>query len=359
VKLEQALTYVTHHSESIIQWLLFAILAISGALIARAMFSKKTEGSENSELSEALKKIMEQTAKLEAVSLDKAGPAGVAAVDTQVQTLKADLQNREAEIAKLKAAGTADPKAAEEAKALAARIQELEAKLSEYEILEDDIADLSLYKEENTRLRAELDRVKGGGAATAATVAPPAAAEKPPGGEPGDANDIVAEFAEAVGTEPVDTPPPAMIEVQDTGDPMADFESAVKAEKAVTGAAETAPAPAPASAPAPAAPAAAAAPAPAAPVAAAPKPAAAPAPAAPASAATPAPEAAAAQGEADDLFAEFSSGPSETEGGGLDTDKMMAEMAALVSMEPSTGNALEEGIDTDKMALEATSLNKS
>lgn len=343
MKLEQALTYVTHHSESIIQWLLFAILAISGLLIARSMFSKKAAGGDNSELSDALKKIMEQTAKLEAISLDKAAPGTVAAVDGQVQALKTDLANREAEIAKLKAAGTADPKAAEEAKALASRIQELEAKLSEYEILEDDIADLSLYKEENTRLRSEIEKIKGGGAASPA----PAAAEaaKPAGGEPGDSNDIVAEFAQAVSADPEIGPPPATIEVQDTGDPMADFESAVKAEKKVTGApvAEAAPAaaaPTPTPTPAPA-----------------PKPA--PAPVAQA-APEAAPAAPAASGEAEDLFAEFSTGTEGGEGGGgLDTDKMMAEMAALVSMEPSSGSALEEGIDTDKMALEATSLTKS
>ena len=245
MNLEQALTKFTHHSETIIQWLFFAILLISGLLIARFLFSKKEAATESPELSGALQKIMEQTAKLESLSLDKMSVQGVASVDAQVQTLKADLQAREAEITKLKDGGVTSPKAAEEAAALSARIKELESKLSEYEILEDDIADLSLYKEENTRLRGELERVKGGGAA-AAPAAPPAAA----------GDDIVAEFAQAVGgAEPVlsesdelaallapQIAAQATIEVPDTGDPMADFESAVKAEKAAIGSATPAPA---------------------------------------------------------------------------------------------------------------------
>ena len=43
---------------------------------------------------------------------------------------------------------------------LMARIAELEARLQEYEIIEDDIADLSLYKSENEKLNEELDRLK-------------------------------------------------------------------------------------------------------------------------------------------------------------------------------------------------------
>jgi hypothetical protein len=65
-------------------------------------------------------------------------------------------------------------------------------------------------------------------------------------------------------------------------------------------------------------------------------------------------EMAAAQAEADDLFAEFSTGDEQ-----LDTEKMMAEMAALVNMEPATGNSLEESIDTEKMAAEASTLSKA
>jgi hypothetical protein len=41
------------------------------------------------------------------------------------------------------------------------KIAELEAQLEEYELIEDDIADLSNYRSENTKLKEELARLKG------------------------------------------------------------------------------------------------------------------------------------------------------------------------------------------------------
>lgn len=365
MKLENVLQYVTHHSEAITQWLFLTILLLSGALVARGLFSKKSEDGEapamalgaataaagmgsvvatapSPELQAALTKIMEQTAKLESISLGELNPAGLQQVNTQVEALKRDLQAKESEIAQLKANGDAKPTA--EAGDLSSRIKELEAKLAEYEILEDDIADLSLYKEENTRLRAEIEKFRGGDGAVAPAAAPPApgpvsaaaapvqAAVSPePQRDPSalaeavvatsTSDDIVAEFAQAVGQEAVPSGDPALadVEIPDTGNPMADFENTVKLEKQIK---PSTPAPAPVAA----------------------------APSAPG---------ASTSDEKDDLFAEFSqSKPQESDelNANLDTDKMMAEMAALVGHEPS-GNALEEDVDTDKMVLEMSGFN--
>jgi hypothetical protein len=317
VNLEKFLTFVTHHNESIIQWLFFGILLLAGTLIARSLFGKKEENqASGGDLHSALEKILAQTTKLESISVEGLKAGGSPESAALVVALKADLATREKELTELKAKGGSD----EATSALSARIKELEAKLAEYEILEDDIADLSLYKEENARLKSELDRVKGGEGAASAPQPEPAAEVEPPKGD-----DIVAEFAQAVDQKP--EPPPEgadKIEIPDTGDPMADFESTVKLEKKLAGEPAAAPAKPAAAEAAPAAPAAGGG----------------------------------AQAEADDLFAEFSAGGEEG-GAALDTDKMMAEMAALVSMEPASGNALEESIDTDKMAAEATSFTKS
>ena len=43
---------------------------------------------------------------------------------------------------------------------LLGKIQDLEDRLKEYEIIEDDIADLSLYKNENEKMKAELEELK-------------------------------------------------------------------------------------------------------------------------------------------------------------------------------------------------------
>ncbi|MGE4133008.1 MAG: hypothetical protein AB7F86_15310 [Bdellovibrionales bacterium] len=389
MKLESILSYFTHHVESIIQWLFLLILALSGYVISRGLFGKKETGTDNGpsvnlgpEVQGTLQKILEQTAKLEGVSVSApagggeasaASAGGGGASPADLEKLKKELAQREEELKAIKAAGgDAGGKASAD---LTARLKELEAKLAEYEILEDDIADLSLYKEENIRLKQELDKLKKGGAAPAAepdAAAEPASAEEsvaeaapaaeaapesvPEAAEPAPApdpsEDIVAEFAQAVSQE-VDVPPPpapapeVTMRVPDTGNPMEDFEAAVQIEKQKNPAKAAAPAVEAPAAPAPAA----AAPAPAAPTPPA-------APAAAAAAAAPAPTADSGEKkESDDIFAEFSE---ESAGatGELDTDKMMAEMAALVNLDPTDGSGLEEGVDTDKMAAEANKLAK-
>lgn len=365
MNLESVLFYVTHHSESIIQWVFLTILVFSGFLIARSLFGKKSAApvatatvqsgiSDNGEIHQFLQRILDQTTKLESVKLETLTPAAVADVDAQVQALKNDLLARDEELAKLKVTGEAKP--SEDSAKLTLRIEELQSKLAEYEILEDDIADLSLYKEENVRLRTEIDKLKSGAPtpAPAATSAPAPATPIPgdipdmgsmgglaprvpkvetPAAEATPGDDIVAEFAQAVNTEvPVATSPPPTLE--ETGDPMADFEAALKLEKKMTGG-EAAPV---------AEPVAAAAPVPEMPV------------------SNPAAEAAvqpsAPPSEGDDLFAEFAQNPAEEES--LDTDKMMEEMAAMMTMEPSGDVAREEEeIDTDKMAQEAKTFQKS
>lgn len=345
MNLEKSLNYVTHHSESIIQWLFLAILLMVALLITRWLFGKPEApqaaspslGS-STDIQEFLQKILAQTTKLEAVPLAGMSAAAVGDVDAQVQALKKELTSREAEIQNLKAAGDQKPSA--DADALGARIKELEAKLSEYEILEDDIADLSLYKEENARLKGELEKMKGNPSAEAPAAtpepepAPTAAAEPPPPAPPeppGEA--IVAEFAQAVSAS--DPAPAPAVEAPKTEDPVADFASAVAIEKKLGGEAPAAVAPTPSAAPAPAA--------------------------------SGSPHDAPATPDGEDLFAEFGNEPAESKEakteseGGLDTDKMMAEMAHLVNADAAAqgGGGLEATSDIEKMALEATNLTKS
>jgi hypothetical protein len=362
VNFEKSLYYVTHHSETIIQWLFLAVVVFGGLIVAGGIFKKKNAstaadpgagsgGEQLTEIQAALQRLLAQTAKLENVSLSEAAPAVVADVDAQVKALRAELSTREAEIAALKASGAPGENpdaAASAASGLAERVKELEAKLAEYEILEDDIADLSLFKDENSRLKAELEALKTGGAVPAA-VEPTPTVETPAADAGTDsvtsADLIVEEFAQVI-----------QHGADDTGDEPAPAQEPV-------------PAPAPAPAPVTAAPAATPAPA-------APEPSladlqsipakvvsnpfASTAPPAEATAAAPAPQdgEAAVKAEADDLFAEFAQETPPDEDS-LDTGKMMAEMEALSNIEPSATDALEAAIDTDKMADEATSLSKS
>lgn len=334
VNLESIFNYTTHHSESMIQWVLLAILLLVGFLTVRGLLSKNsgaagdTESLASPELQSMINKIMEQTSRLEAIDLKSLPAAGLASVDAQVQDLKKNLAARDSELSHLKSGGGA---VGEDGSNLSTRIKELEAKLAEYEILEDDIADLSLYKEENVRLKSELDKARSAGGSVAPNVEATATAEEPAVETPSvETPDIVAEFAQAIETAPVAESEPVVPEVAAqapvpaSGNPMTDFENTVEQER------KPQPAAAQSAGSLPQMP--------------------------PVEAAKPTEEAKPVE-EANDLFAEFSTAKEEAipefESSELDTDKMMAEMAELVSIEPSASNALEESIDIEKMAVEA------
>lgn len=74
------------------------------------------------------------------------------------------------------AAAPADGMSEQEKEDYAAKIRDLEARLAEYEIISEDIADLSRYREENDELRKELDNVKSNQAAAPVAAAPAPAA---------------------------------------------------------------------------------------------------------------------------------------------------------------------------------------
>lgn len=109
----------------------------------------------------------------------------------------------------------------DENSAFKAKLEELQGRLAEYEIIEDDIADLSMFKDENARLKSEVAKLKaelaqGGGVATMPATAAPAIAtesaskmnfEKSEKFELDFNDDVMKEFAAAVQVQRA--PPPA------------------------------------------------------------------------------------------------------------------------------------------------------
>jgi hypothetical protein len=144
------------------------------------------------------------------------------------------------------------PKSDDEAKKLESKVKDLEARLAEYEIISEDIADLSFYKEENIRLQNELMALKNGEAPADAVVAAPEAAEAAPltadGALAPDAappvaevipeaapaaaeDDIMKEFAKAVEEQKAPTteaPAAAKTDQTENADLMNQFENFVK-----------------------------------------------------------------------------------------------------------------------------------
>lgn len=367
-----------------------AVIALIGFLAWRSLFKKPSLGGgasaalssqSNEQIESLLNQLVEKTAKWdqmksESVTAGGSSPAAgsnVSAVNpvelekakAELAQVKKALQEKEVELKKVKEAppsasgASPAPAAGGDSAEYTQKISDLEAKLAEYEVLEDDIADLSLYKEENARLKAEVERLKGGGEPES---------EGPGVPEPDSSEDLVKEFAEAVGKEPkapaeeVASEPEATFSDEEETSPLAaeaeeeppPIDSPAQEMAATEPPAESPPEPAEPTetvaeaAEAPATeeppPAVAAASAEASPVE--------PSPAEPSSSEGET-EAGNALGQnaVDDLFAELSSSD-------LDTDKVVSELADIANMkdEVTPEEALEANLDPDKVAKEADEL---
>lgn len=120
--------------------------AIKKALADKTVFGGAALGETagNSEDSSELKKVLnEREAKIAALMSDLEAMKG-----------KVDATTAAGDGAKLSEGDAAD------LMALRTKVNELQTKLSEYEIIEDDIADLSLFKEENKKLKDEIEKLK-------------------------------------------------------------------------------------------------------------------------------------------------------------------------------------------------------
>ncbi len=306
VTLEQILNFVLIHNETIIQWLVIVVLALSLGVVAISIFGRHP-GTDDERARGVGAGGGHHSGMIGANGLSASGinsgapgiiPAEAAAAVAQVTHLQAELTQRTQELIQIKTDLEKTKGENVDISDYLRKIKDLEGKLSEYEILEDDIADLSLYKDENFKLKAEVQRLSTGvplGAAASSSSAPvPAAVPVPPvreTSEQGEEDDLVEQFASAV----EQSKPPAPQAAQTLAPPKA---------------------------------------------------------AAPA-----------ADVEGDDLLTEFAASIGETlsddmeneASGDLDTDKMLAEMADLDG-EASDPTDLDEEADIDKMAAEATKL---
>jgi hypothetical protein len=131
---------------------------------------------------------------------------------------------------------------------LEGKIKELSEKLAEYEIIEEDIANLSFYKNENVKLKNELEKLRAGGSVATAPAtdtsieqpAPAAAtAEAPPvpdqaaSSEPADLSSI--EPGDVVGVQPEVVAETAPQPTPTAPDPaaIAEFEQAIQQKEAL------------------------------------------------------------------------------------------------------------------------------
>lgn len=194
---EQFLRFWSQYNALIIELLIAAILLIVVYLAYRTFFGEEESHSlvegkslDVDGIEKALQKILAQqtsfvaagpSAPLASVPAMAAAPAavtsGAAPANTaELAKLKADIVERDRTIedlrAQLAAAKSAtasapapaagSPEDTEERRKQEAYLKNLEARLAEYEIISEDIADLSFYKEEKSKLQKEIESLRSG-----------------------------------------------------------------------------------------------------------------------------------------------------------------------------------------------------
>ena len=319
--LDKILHFVPSHIEQIIAVLGVLFLVTTILLLVRSLKERPEDSGNNVDVGAiegALKRVLAQNPQ--PAAQNAAGAGENASVIADLAPLKNALVEKEKQLSQLNAELT-EAKAAAAAAALSGsaalsggegeggsaavaglelEISDLKARLAEYEIIEDDIADLALYKEENARLKREIEEARTSGAQVEIT-APPIIEANPAAGIPGLTEALQEEAAAApVAQAPAPTPavaPPAQVEA-------------------------AAPAPAPAAAPEPATP------------------------------------------ELDPLAHLLASAEASAPADSLgapDTEKMLSEAESLASSSPGSDdpeiNALSDLLDTDKLLEEVNSLD--
>lgn len=357
---ESIMTFLIANNKLVIEVLLALVLltvivaAFNAFVLSDEESGKSAAGGIGnvSELEEAIKRILEKANTMQV-------PAGASGADleklnalsNEINALKKDIEDKKNQITQLEASASKGGGA--DSAALQKKIGELESKLAEYEIISEDIADLSYYKEQFTKLQKENDELRkggGGAAAAAVTTAPSAAsvseAESKVNSEAGVTSESVSAKSSAEDNNNLESSsnaaPASDVKIEAVEDVssvvdddlMAEFAKAVEMQKAGGASAAPAPAPAPAAEPAPK----------------------------PAAQAT---ESIAVTDDTDTPAAESISSDSSShteenplEKGEIDIDKMVNEASGISADGPEVNleQALGETINEDKILAEATAL---
>jgi len=236
VKTEQFLHFWSLHNATIIEVLIGLILCSFIYLAFRTFFTDEVESESatssqlNSvDIEKTLQKLIESQAgqrvgfvegKSDGSGASTTGAtgtaqtaAGASAVSVEeVKKFTQQIEEKEKVVVELKKQLEETQKAQAEAKAsspdLDKKLKDLEARLAEYEIISEDIADLSFYKEENAKLQKELAGLKAGGAAAASPSA--GAAKVVSADASGGALDAAAVAAAASAAAPASPAAPAV-----------------------------------------------------------------------------------------------------------------------------------------------------
>ena len=199
--------------------------------------TKKAQASAASSSADAAAAVAESAAEVAQLRLS------LSENHQKVETLQAQLQEALAAAQAASAGGGAGGggeggMSLAEKEELNGKLRDLEARLAEYEIISEDIADLSRYRDENEDLKKQLEALKAGAPAPAAAAPAPEAAPAPaPEPTPEPAAPAAEVAAEPAPEAPADSGGGSDL-IDD--DLMKEFAAAVEGQRALDKAAEKA-----------------------------------------------------------------------------------------------------------------------
>jgi hypothetical protein len=212
--------YFTHNT-LLINGVIVAILGLIGLTLFFSLWKSKTPDAGSlattgaiDELEKTLRRVLDTVPSRPAAEMQKAtsliqdddeskqavqaaaAHAAAAEFQSMVESLKKDagekdkvIQSLKGDLEKIASSGGLSDEQKSRLAALEKELEVAKSRLSEYEIIEDDIANLSLYKAENSQLKSELDKLRR-----------QKVIKDDPNNIP-QVSDIVAEFAAIVGAE--------------------------------------------------------------------------------------------------------------------------------------------------------------
>lgn len=247
---EKFLEFWSHYNVILIQAFFGVVLLMILLLAYRTFFSTQeptVSGGVSPDLEKILQKIVEQNQKvqpqfgseMQASQIQIPGEeSGNATGDSSgvlsqeaVQKLETELAQKNQEIENLKKQAQSSGSGSGGDKQLKDQIKSLEERLSEYEIIAEDIADLSKFKEENQKLQEELNRIKTSGGSVAANTESPTQAQAvapEPTPEEVPSPEVVVPVEELVSTPAAHPAEPEMDDLEK------EFQALVEAQKAGT-----------------------------------------------------------------------------------------------------------------------------
>lgn len=165
ISMEALVYFVMAHGTMVITSLLGAIILCVFALLIVSFHSPKEaigfEVGSVERLEGVLKNMLSSQSWAagggEGAALGGAGQEQINLLVQQVSGLEVELKEKQKALDEILSISPDEPQAAP----LKMRIKELEEKLSEYAVIEEDIADLSRYRQENESLRARITEATG------------------------------------------------------------------------------------------------------------------------------------------------------------------------------------------------------